>query len=158
MRIDFLQMCGGAAIRIDNSSASIPPSTPILASDMAGKVSAVWVQNNGTRDEIRSARFENGAWSTPVQLDDPALGSAQSPVITVDLAGNATVAWTQFGGTHHGVYSNRWWLNAWQTPFEISTTDPANGPTSLNITSDLTGNAEAIWTNNGAAVDFNRLE
>jgi hypothetical protein len=80
------------------------------------------------------------------------LFNAQFPVAAVDPVGNVTVIWQQFGGTHQGVYSSRWQFNAWQAPVEISSSDPSNGAASLSITSDLTGDVEAFWANNGAAV------
>jgi hypothetical protein len=66
-----------------------------------------WIENDGTADQIRVARWDGSTWSS--------VGSAINTGTPVDLSLTSTgnvpaVAWTETGG---GVYAKRFISNAW---------------------------------------------
>jgi plastocyanin len=83
------------------SSASSAPA--VLATDASGDTLAVWAASNGTNTIIESAvRIAGGTLSPPVALSTGG-ENASCPVLAMDDAGDATVAWLRSNGSNEVV-------------------------------------------------------
>jgi hypothetical protein len=115
--------------------------------DSGGNAIAVWRKVDGNRWCIFTNHFTPGTgWGTATIID-AGVGNANSPQVTIDRSGNATVVWLEgceLDGTLCSVYANRYIQGAgWETPTLIET-GPANayGP---QVAMDGSGNAIAVW-------------
>jgi VCBS repeat-containing protein len=80
---------------------------PQVAMDGAGNAIAVWVQYDGTRDNIWSNRYVAGTgWGTAQLIETNDAGRAWSPQIAIDGAGNAVAVWQQSDGTRYNIWAN----------------------------------------------------
>ena len=135
----------GTAARIDIShtgSAQIPQ----IAIDSAGNAIAVWQQDESGIYYIWANRYVPGTgWGTAARIDTSHTGSAYSPQIAFDSAGNAIAVWNQSDGSAYNIYANRYvsGTGAWETAAVIdSSSETANYP---QIAIDSAGNAIAVW-------------
>jgi hypothetical protein len=85
---------------IENSAQSA--SAAQVGMDSQGNAIAIWVQNDGQRNNLWGARFNatTQGWETPRLLetndgDGYTTASVVTPQLAMDAAGNAIVAWTQ---------------------------------------------------------------
>jgi hypothetical protein len=56
-------------------------------------VTVVWRKSAGTRFDLYSRRFSNGAWGPAALVEDQNTGSAAYPVLAVGPNGTAVAAW-----------------------------------------------------------------
>jgi len=134
----------GTAALIETDDAGDASSSQI-AFDASGNALAVWYQSDGTRYNIWSNRYTAGTgWGT-AEMIESGIGTAYSPQIAVDAAGNALAVWTQYISTSYRVRANTYdaATGAWGTPVRVDN-DPgdADGP---QIAVDAVGNALAVW-------------
>jgi hypothetical protein len=87
-----------APVRLSPFEEEVTILDPDVAVDAAGNAVATWTQYEGSgRAYIRtSTRPAGGEWSAPVNLT-PIIGNVGSPSVAMDPAGDATVAWTEYG-------------------------------------------------------------
>lgn len=77
------------------SAAACPQTAPDLALDADGNGFAVWLADDGVRKSVWARPFQaDSGWGDPEQLDLDQVGSSFSPVLALDTAGGAVVAWT----------------------------------------------------------------
>ena len=138
----------GTAVVIDNRADAA--SSPQIAFDTNGNALAVWIQSDGTRDNIWAKRYIAGTgtgtgWAADAVLIGNTLGPASSPQIAVDTNGNALAVWTQSDGTQNNILANRYRFNSvWEGVVPIGNiTGAASSP---QIAFDTNGNALAVWT------------
>lgn len=94
-----------AATRVDHA----PNGTmyPDVAMDAAGGAVAAWVQNGAGDNAVWACRHVPGrGWDTPVQVESAPLGATR-PLVGMDAAGNALVAWHQWENSGSTVWANR---------------------------------------------------
>ena len=93
-----------ALIETDNVGNDYEPQ---IAIDAGGNAMAVWVQSDGTRDNIWSNRYTAGTgWGTAALIETDNAGHAVNPQIAIDVGGNALAVWMQFDGTRYNIWSN----------------------------------------------------
>jgi hypothetical protein len=129
-----------ATIETENLGTAYPPS---VAFDGPGNATAVWTQNDGTRNNLWSNRYVLGnGWGTAVPVES-LTGDASSAAIAVDAAGYATAVWVHHTTTYD-VWANRYVPGTgWGTPVQIdSEAGEAVAPV-VGIDSD--GNVIAVW-------------
>lgn len=81
--------------------------SPELAMDASGGAVAVWVQNGAGDSAVWSSRHApDSGWDTPVQVESAPRDPAR-PVVAMDAAGNALVAWHQWENGGSTVWANR---------------------------------------------------
>ena len=127
-------------------------SSPKLAVDPGGNVTAVWVLNTGNRGDgvVQSKTLPAGGdWSEePVDVSGEQ-GLASVPRIAIDAQGDATAVWKQQdiaapSGFRHFVQTAQRVDGSWSEPLSLSREDGiANGP---ELTVDPAGNATALWS------------
>ena len=86
-------------VLINDDLCSSPwPTGPSLATDAAGTAFALWEdQQHGDAEVSFAYRQANGAWSSPVSVDDDSGHADQlDPAIAVDTAGNAFAVWSDW--------------------------------------------------------------
>lgn len=89
-----------ALIESDNAGDAVNPQ---VAVDSAGDAWAVWQQSDGTRNNIRAARYTNGGWSGPVIVETSNAGDALMPQVAVDAGGNGLAVWYQSDGVRYNI-------------------------------------------------------
>ncbi len=131
----------GTAERIETDNAG-DASSPQIAIDANGNAMAVWYQDDGTRYNVWSNRYNGTNWGTAVRIGDNA-GDAYSPQIAIDASGNAIAVWSQRDGADENIWSNRYDGTNWGTAERIG--DNAEDAYNSQIAIDAEGNAIAVW-------------
>ena len=126
------------------SSTNHNSSTPQLAADGQGNITAVWTGSDGTYTIIQSSTKPfGGSWQVPqnVSLSGE---DADTPQIAVDPSGNATAVWRETIGVSYGIKaSTKLFGQGWQaTPEWISTDAIAQSP---QIAVDPNGNVVCVF-------------
>lgn len=137
-------MAWATATSISNGSGAYEPQIDI---DAAGNAVAVWVQNDGTRDNIWAARYEaaTGAWGVPELIEADDAGDANGVQVAVDAAGNAIAIWHNYDGTRYNIKANRYVAGTgWESPLLIEHHSAGNAY-APQIDIDAYGNAMAVW-------------
>ena len=129
-------------IETDNAGSA---SSPQIAIDANGNALAVWMQSDGTRDNIWSNRYSAGTgWGTAALIETDNAG-AYNPQIAIDANGNALAVWKQSDGTRDNIWSNRYTAGTgWGTAVLIET-DNAGTAAFPKIAMDANGNALVVW-------------
>jgi hypothetical protein len=134
-------------IETDNTGAG-GARIPQVAMDTTGNAIAVWYQHDGARYNIWANRFNaaTGTWGTAELIETDNLGSAYSPEIAVDTAGNAIAVWYQHDGMRNNIWANRYVAasGTWGTA-ELIETDNTGDTYDPDIGFDAAGNAYAVW-------------
>lgn len=130
-------------IETDNVGSARAPQ---VALDANGNALAVWVQFDGTRNNIWANRFSaaSGTWGA-AQLIETESGNADAPQITLDADGNAIAVWDQSDGTRSNIWANHFSAagNTWGTAQLIEAeSGNARAP---QVALDANGNAIAVW-------------
>jgi len=133
---------GAALIESDTGTTTYPQ----VAVDTSGNAVAVWLQYDGTRNNIWANRFDvlSGSWQGATLIESDT-GDASSPQVAVDDSGNAMAVWYQSDGSDYSIYANHFdaLSSSWQGAALIeSGTGRAYSP---QVAVDTNGNAIAIW-------------
>jgi PKD repeat protein len=124
----------------DLSSLSVFADAPDVAADPEGEAIAVWSEQDGS--QVReSTHPPDGAWQPGVTLGS---WTWSAPVVEVDAAGDAMVAWGDGGGVE---VSERPYGGSWQSPVSLG-----SGVGALQLAGDARGDALAIWLGSDEAV------
>ena len=92
-------------IETDNAGNALIPQ---VVFDATGNALAVWMQSDGTRNNIWSNRYVAGVgWGTAELIETDNAGNASNPQVAFDTNGNALAVWSQFNGSLSNVWSNR---------------------------------------------------
>ncbi len=133
----------GNSIKVSNSQSGLPWSTPttisvsgqdssapFIATDPAGRSTAVWSVDAGGTFRFLTSTSQNGdPWSTPVTVATPET-DARDPQIAIDSTGLATVIWSTLSGPIGWIQSSTVFNPIPGSP-EI---DPISEPASLSDT------------------------
>jgi hypothetical protein len=141
----FSNNAWGNAVLIEFSDDGGGGST--VAMDNAGNAIAAWYQYDGEWDSVYANRYSAGSWGSPQRIETQNVGHARTPAIAMDGAGNATVVWYQFDGTHTDIWANRYigssWISTSATLLEGDNTGLAWLPA---VAVSSSGSAVAVWT------------
>ena len=137
---------GTAAVIETDNVIGHSAGEPRIAIGADGNALAVWVQSDGTRDNIWANRFIAGTgWGTAVLIETNNTGSAGAPQIALDASGNAIAVWQQSDGTRDNIWANRYTIaTGWGTAALIETDNALNAG-AVQIAFDANGNALAVW-------------
>ena len=100
--------------------------------------------DNGGNDQF-------SGWGTADAITDGS-GSAHSPQIAMDADGNATAVWSQYDGTVHNIWTNRYnaTTSSWETAEKIE--NISGNAYSAQVAMDSTGNAIVVWQQDDGTV------
>ena len=126
-----------------------------VAMNASGDAAVVWQQNSGPScvegAEVWVRRLTAGVWQTAERVSDVS-GSNSSfyaidPVVTLDDAGNLTVAWSEqrprTASEIQGTFVRRFNGTSWSTATKISTPDRYSWETQAGV--DAAGNVTVVW-------------
>ncbi len=137
----------GVAEKIDTEDLSTAFSAK-LDIDANGNVTAIWTQNDGTRENLWANRYSivAGAWSGAEKIETEDLGNVNfQKRLVVDTSGNVTAVWSQNDGARDNLWTNRYTVGAgWGTAGKIESEDLGN-VFPLDVIVDDSSNITAIW-------------
>ena len=126
----------------DVSPAGVTGSRPLIASDKAGNIVAIWRELDGDTSAIRAVfRPSGGDWTTK-RISVPA-PSTESPALAMDRLGNAVAVWQRSTGDDSVVQAAiRPAGGEWSNPEDLSA--PGELAFSADIAVDA-GHVTAVW-------------
>ncbi|MFO8050518.1 MAG: hypothetical protein R6V01_02320 [Thermoplasmatota archaeon] len=136
----------GTPILIENNDAGFA-FAPNIVVNPSGNAIVVWAQNDGTKYNVWSNRYNAGiGWGIAEQIETSnGIDPYSSPRIAVDSSGNAIAIWRQYDGTIYNIWSNRYVPETgWGTPVQIETQDEGSA-SSPSIAMNASGNAMVLW-------------
>jgi hypothetical protein len=134
----------GTRVVIESESLG-DANLPDLAGDGSGTFTAVWMQDDGVRNNVWANRytFETG-WVTAQLVEANDFG-LMSPSIAMDASGNAMATWYQYDGSLYNIWANRYVTGTgWGTPELVEEDDGGNAETPV-VGVDSAGNAIVVW-------------
>lgn len=115
---------------------------PQFALAANGAAIAAWTQLDGGRSSVWAIHFSAGRWGAAQLLDAVDSRFVGRPVVSIDAAGNAFVAWPQ----PTGLWSSRYTMAGGWSMAELLDSGDAGDP---RIAADASGNAIAVWVKFG---------
>ena len=125
---------------------------PQVSRDENGNAMAIWILNDGTRDNIWANSYMKGfGWSTPELLETDNGGNAMRPQIAMNGDGDAIAIWYQVDSNNHwDVWANSYMKGTgWSGPIRIESDD--GGTVSPDVAIDDNGNTIAVWGQSDSA-------
>jgi len=136
----------GIAERIDKNKEG-DASDPHVAVAQDGSALAVWVQFDGAKQQVWSARYTPASdWGIPERIEvNDGGGSSLEPRVAVALDGTAVAVWQQLAGSASDIWSARYTPSGgWGRSRRIDTDDGGVGR-EARVATDPAGNALAVW-------------
>lgn len=102
---------GATLLEFDDTATSAPISEHQVVADDLGNAIVVWLQNDGTQQNLRTTRysFGNSDWVPASFLEKNDSGDAYRPDLVIDRAtGAAMVVWFQQDGSNRDIWANRY--------------------------------------------------
>ena len=142
--------------KLDHEAAS-----PQVAVDPDGNAIAIWTQDDGALINVWANRFVTGGdgWGPPKLIEKDDSLNARSPLLAIDLAGNAWAVWDQEKGsfktrTEHYVWANRFvpeagWGEATLIAGGGAILVPAQRAVVEDIALDASGTLTIVWSYSG---------
>jgi YD repeat-containing protein len=128
---------GPSTVTLESLSTGVVAGS-LKTSMSGGKVTAVWLQNDGTRDNAYAATYNGIAWSAAALLET-STNTPTAPAVYIDPLGNASALWIQSNGTSPSVYMSRFTAGGGGQPYY---TVPA-GATWQSVANALYGTGSA---------------
>lgn len=126
------------------SSPGINATTPVIATDSSGNVTAVWVENGNI---VTNSLPFGGSWGvTNTTLDSS--GNASSPHIGMASNGNAVAVWLRSGVVEYATLTSGSWT--------IGSSDVSSNSetaSNLSIAADAAGDVIAVWQNSTGMIE-----
>jgi hypothetical protein len=108
------QWSGPRLLEFDDTATSAPISEHQVVADDLGNAIVVWLQNDGTQQNLRTTRysFNDGDWEPASFLEENDSGDAYRPYLVIERAtGDAMVVWSQEDGFNNDIWANRYRRN-----------------------------------------------
>lgn len=122
-------------------------SNPQIVINNEGDAFVIWIQSDGTRDNVWASRFIAGwGWATTVLIETDDAGPASSPHVACDDAGNAIAVWSQSDGTRKNIWANRYTAGSGWGVAALIETENAGDAFNPRVAVDGNGNAIAVWS------------
>lgn len=109
-----------------------------------GTAVSVWVQANGTQQQVWSNRYSGSAWGTASAVSPNLAGDADDPHLSADGQGRATAVWTQNDSGRSDVYASQLSGMGWGTAQKLQNTTSAV-TSYARIAMNSIGQAVATW-------------
>lgn len=148
-RYDVVANAWGTAEKIETENLGTAFSA-VLNIDTGGNVTAIWPQNDGTRDNLWANRYTVGSgWGVAEKIEVEDLGNISfQKRLVVDNNNNVTAVWSQNNGARDNLWANRYTAGVgWGVAGKIETEDLGN-TTLVNVLIDNSGNITPIWLQN----------
>ncbi|WP_375176317.1 Ig-like domain-containing protein [Marinobacter mobilis] len=135
----------GTPVKLENLDAG-NASKPHVAMDGQGNGLAVWVQNDGTWNNIRASRFElmTQTWDAPTLLEVSNVANAHSPQVAMDRSGNGIAVWYQDNGIRNNVYASYFQAGSGWGSAEVIDANIA-GTLNPRLAMNQQGDAVVVW-------------
>ena len=148
---EWRSQAGWQSAQVVNPAATGDASAHHLDMNRDGLGFAVWLQNDGARNNLWVSSYGGGGWKTPQLLERDDRGSAEWPFVAVGEDGQAAVAWVQRtgGGAMELLVRNFTVESSW-TPAESLSGQGTGVVQNPQIAFDREGNAMALWLNGTA--------
>ena len=128
-------------IETDNTGDTYNPQVAI---NNSGDAVAIWIQNDGVTDNICANFYISGTGWGVAGIIEANPGTAGSPQIVLDNAGNAIAVWTQNDGIWFSIYSNRY-ISGTGWAGSVTLEGAGGDAYAPHISVDGAGNAMAVW-------------
>ena len=140
----------GTASRVDSEDLGDVGSHESVI-DSSGRVTLVWRQSDGTRDNQWASRYNVGAgWGTPEKIDSEDLGDVRDPVLSMDPSGNTVAVWAQSDGTRDNQWANWHSISTgWGVAAKIESEDLGSVQTAH--VAQESSNLLAVWSQSDGA-------
>lgn len=136
----------GAATLVETDNAGSAGSSQVAMND-AGNAVAVWLQSDGVRNNLWANRYDVGVgWGTATLIEVDDAGSALSPQLTMDGAGNAVAVWAQNDGTRDNIWANHYLVGIGWGTATLGETGNAGNASNPQLAVDSTGDAVVVWS------------
>ncbi len=137
----------GAAEPIEQDNAGDADS-PQIAINATGNAIAVWRQFDGSRYNVWSNRFTQGAWAGAALIETDNAGDAHEPSVSININGDAISVWRQYDGAHWNIWSNRYTAGSWSAAALVEEND-AGDAYDPHAVIDSSGNVISVWRQRG---------
>ena len=115
------------------SSSKKSNLSPSMVVDKEDQVWVVWSANNDDLDEIMYAFYQNGSWSSPVNVHEPNSAPDLLPEVEIGADGTPLVSWRTAREGQNVVLSSRWIDNDWSEPRIEEVDDSSQGESEEKI-------------------------
>ena len=144
------------ATLIETADGAVREGSLQVRSDADGNAMALWVQSDGTRDDLWASRFDatTGTWGNAEHVEDADDAVVGTPSLALRANGDAVATWRQVNAGATVVKARRYTAasRAWGA---AATLEPlAGSPGDPSAAIDANGNAMVIW--NLSAPDASR--
>jgi len=137
-------------IETDNTGNTTQPQVSI---DANGNAIAVWVQNDGMRNNIIANRYVSGSvWGSAELIETNNAGDGSKPQVSVQPNGNALAVWQQSDGSRTNIWSNNYIVGTGWGTAELIESDNTDNAIDPQVSVDTNGNAMAVWLQSDGAV------
>lgn len=119
---------------------------PNLAIDKNGNAVVSWQQNDGTRDNNWSSRYDrlSESWSTPILAETDNTGNSASGKVEMDPDNNACAIWPHHDGTRYNIWSACMSGTSWGAATLLDTENLGHA-TKARFVIDADGFMTAVW-------------
>jgi mRNA-degrading endonuclease HigB of HigAB toxin-antitoxin module len=123
---------------------------PQVAMDDNGNAIIVWMQSDGSNDQIFKSEYKNSTWTHPENLSDnisPDGQAAYDPQVAMDNNGNAIIVWKQSDGSNRQIFKSEYRNSTWTHPENLSDNISSDGGRAEHpqVAMDNDGNAIIVW-------------
>lgn len=140
----------GPPVRIENNGNDA--ADPSVAMDSAGNAVVVWLQSNGSINQIWSSRYiaASNTWSAAASIQSVAQRS-DDVVVSMNASGTAFAVWSQYDGiANMRVWGNRYVPGTgWGAAAQVQSTTQYSSAADVAV--DAGGNAIATWSEDGGS-------
>ena len=95
---------------------------PQVVMDGNGNAIIVWLQSDGTNEQVFMSEYRNGSWTHPSNLSDnisPDAQDALCPQVGMDDNGNALIVWQQSDGSNNQIFVSEYRNGSWRHPLDL---------------------------------------
>jgi len=123
---------------------------PQVAMDDNGNAIIIWLQSDGSNNQIFKSEYRSGSWTHPSNLTDnisPDGQDADYPQVAMDNNGNAVIVWEQSDGTNDQIFKSEYRSGTWTHPSGLSDNISPDGQNAVTVQAamDDNGNVLISW-------------
>ncbi|MFC1745538.1 Ig-like domain-containing protein [Candidatus Riflebacteria bacterium] len=132
------------------------PKGPYVCLDNKGNTIIVWMQSDGTNQQVFKSEYWNGVWTHPSGLTDNISPDGQPASYTakaMDNNGNAIIAWHQSDGANKQIFKSERRNGSWTHPANLTDNISPDGQDvySVRMAMDNNDNAIIVWDQSDGA-------
>ena len=138
--------------------------SPEIVLDANGNAMAIWLQSDGTRDNLWSNYYTSSVgWGTAALIENDNIGDANYAEVRMATDGTAIALWSQADGTLNGsgqaqantVMTSRYTVGTgWSVPTRIDSYTPIHA-FAIQLSVDALGNVIALWSDTSDGTNYN---